>query len=89
MKRMPSSNDLMRCQLPARTEPNRSEAIRTGSNRPGPNKNDPIRSAVKVETIEITCSKETLGQSNHYKLKTSEIMKVYNSLSPVLFIHHF
>jgi hypothetical protein len=30
-----------------------------------------------------------LGQSNHFKLKTSEIMKVNNSLSPVLFIHHF
>lgn len=45
MKRMPSSNDLMRCQLPARTEPNRSEVIRTGSNRPGPNKkrSDPVR----------------------------------------------
>jgi hypothetical protein len=39
---------------------------------------------VKVETVEIACSKETLGQSNHFKLKTSEIMKVRNLLSPVL-----
>ncbi len=47
-------------------------ATRTSKNRTEPVRTDPKRSAVKVETIEITCSKETLGQSNHFKLKTSE-----------------
>ena len=92
MKRRSSTIDLMQIQPTARTGPNQSEAVRTGPNRSGPNHTEPSRSgpnptfhAVKIEIVEIICSIENLGQSNHFKLKkTSEKMKVRNSLSPVL-----
>ncbi len=96
MKQRSSAIDLMRIQPTARTGPNQSEATRTGPNRSGPNHTEPSRSgpnptfhAVKIEILEITCSKETLGQSNHFKLNNIRKNESDKFTLPCpSFIHH-
>jgi hypothetical protein len=72
MKQISSSNDLMRCQLPARTQ-------LAGNAFPF--------SCRESRNIEITCSKETLGLSNHFltkNIRKNESEKIH---PPLPFFH--